>query len=226
MTRYDEGDVIDPVVDDLDPDTLKAVMHLIRGYSETSPSTPVSELSDYRMGKHRAYSAVMAVLSRWVEEIEEDVGGASSHRGYPEHGLDEERMNDLRDVLIPTNARLIQQILASSSGALSVVELAARNSISESSIRDHLRDLKDRDRPIVTSLDACESSVPRGIPERYYAVTKHGINLLRQAHLYHQIGALYDMYQSAELQLPDEESREVSLEDIEAYEHRPRPDWL
>jgi hypothetical protein len=34
------------------------------------------------------------------------------------------------------------------------------------------------------------------------------------------------MYEAAELELPDADERPVAIEDIEAYEHRPTPDWL
>lgn len=72
MVNYDEGDIIDPVEDDLDPDTLRAVQHVLRGYSETSPAKPPTELNEYRAGRHSAFSAVMAVLTDWLEEIEAD----------------------------------------------------------------------------------------------------------------------------------------------------------
>lgn len=75
MNEYEEGDVIDPIKDDLDPDTLRAVQHLLRGYSETSPSKPPSELTDYRKGRHNAFSAMMAVISSWLEDIEADSDG-------------------------------------------------------------------------------------------------------------------------------------------------------
>lgn len=103
----------------------------------------------------------------------------STDQELPDHEMDGDRTNDLRDILVPAKARLLQQILASTTGALSAVELAARNEITESTIRDHLRDLRNRDRPIVMSFEATESLVPNGIPCRYYAVTDYGIKLLK-----------------------------------------------
>lgn len=143
-----------------------------------------------------------------------------------EHNVDPDRLADLRAILVEPKARLLQQILASSTGALSAVELAARNEITESTIRDHLRDLSNRDPEIVAVLAAEESPVPNGIPRKYYAVTEYGINLLKQVNLYEQIGILYDMYEAAELELPDSDERPVTITDIEGYEHRPSPNWL
>lgn len=145
----------------------------------------------------------------------------------PEHETDTDRLGDLRAILTETKIRLLQQILASPTGAVSAVELAARNDITESTIRDHLRDLSQRDQPIIRTLDAeTDDSVPNGIPRKYYAVTEYGIDLLRQVGLYEQIGILYDMYEAADLELPDADERPVTIEDIEAYEHRPTPEWL
>jgi hypothetical protein len=72
MGEYEAGDVIDPEAEDLDPETLRALRHAIRGFSETSPAKPTTELSEYRAGRHSAFSAVMALLSVWLEETEGD----------------------------------------------------------------------------------------------------------------------------------------------------------
>lgn len=153
--------------------------------------------------------------------------GSNGSDDLPDHDIDIDRIDDLRDILNETKIRLLQQILASDTGALSAVELAARNRITESTIRDHLRDLDDRDEPIVTTLDAeTDDPVPNGIPRKYYAVTEYGIDLLKQIGLYEQVGILYDMYEAADLRLPDASDRPVTIEDIEEYEHRPSPGWL
>lgn len=145
----------------------------------------------------------------------------------PEHETDPDRLSDLRAILTETKVRLLQQILASPTGALSAVELAARNDITESTIRDHLRDLMERERPIIQPLEAeTDGRVPNGIPRKYYAVTEYGIGLLEQVGLYEQIGVLYDMYEAADLTLPAADERPVDINDIETYEHRPTPDWL
>lgn len=145
----------------------------------------------------------------------------------PVHDVDTELIGDLRVILSETKIQLLQQLHASPTGALSAVELAARNAITESTIRDHLRELTDRERPIVTTLDATTNEpVPNGIPWKYYSVTEYGISLLKQIGMYEQIGILYDMYEAADLRLPDADERPVTIETIEEYEHRPSPDWL
>lgn len=145
----------------------------------------------------------------------------------PDHGVDAARLTDLRSILTETKIRLLQQILASRTGALSAVELAARNEIAESTIRDHLRDLVEREQPIVTVLEPTTSDpVPNGIPRKYFAVTEHGVDLLNQVSLYEQIGVLHDVYEAADLELPNADERPVTIEDIETFEHRPSPDWL
>jgi len=163
---------------------------------------------------------IASAAARGVEERGET-------NGVPEHDVDSSRLVDLREILTTTKLRLLQQILASPTGALSAVELAARNIITESTIRDHLRELANRDEPIVKTLDPeTNDPVPNGIPRKYYAVTEYGIGLLKQVGMYDQIGILYDIYEAADLQLPSADDRTVSIEDIEDYPHRPSPDWL
>jgi predicted ArsR family transcriptional regulator len=141
--------------------------------------------------------------------------------------LDADYLADLRVILTRPKVRLLQQILASPTGALSAVELAARNEITESTIRDHLRDLENRDEPVVTTLEVdIEGRVPNGVPRKYVAVTEYGVNLLKQVGLYEQIGIIYDMYEAADLKLSDIADRSISIADIETYPHRPEPDWL
>lgn len=143
------------------------------------------------------------------------------------HDIDTDRIEDLRDILNETKIRLLQQILASKTGALSAVELAARNTVTESTIRDHLRELSDRDEPIVMTLEIDTANpVPNGIPRKYYAVTEYGISLLQQVNMYDQIGVLYDMYEAADLRLPNADDRPANIETIEDYPHRPKPEWL
>lgn len=72
MEDYEDGEVVDPKTDNLDLETLWAIQHVVRGYSETSPAKSPTELTEYRRGKHDAFSAVMALLSGWIDKIEED----------------------------------------------------------------------------------------------------------------------------------------------------------
>jgi len=142
------------------------------------------------------------------------------------HDLDENRLRDLQVVLSPVKLRIMQQILASSTGALSMPEFAVRNEITESTIRDHVRDLCDREQQIVTMLEPDVSPVPNGYPRKYAAVTSYGVELLKQVGQYEQVGVLYDMYEAAELSFPESRASSVSLEEIESFEHRPEPEWL
>jgi len=177
------------------------------------------------VAKHKVPGGELVCMSKEIASARGEEG--SNGPGAPGHDVDTDRIADLRDILNETKIRLLQQILASRTGALSAVELAARNMITESTIRDHLRELADRDDPIVTTLDTeTDDPVPNGIPRKYYAVTEYGIDLLKQVGLYEQAGILYDMYEAADLRLPDAADRPVSIEDIEEYEHRPSPDWL
>lgn len=144
------------------------------------------------------------------------VEGASGAEG----AFDEERMQDLRELLEPRKVKLLQQILATEWGSLSPVELAARNpDVSQSTVRDHLRSMAGRDRPFVVKLeDESQKHAGGDLPWTYYAVTEYGIELLEQAGLYDSISLLYQAYDAAE---PPEEIRHV-----EAYDGRPTPDWL
>lgn len=151
--------------------------------------------------------------------------GASAE-DLPEHDVDERRLEDLRRILNPTKLRIIQQILASPTGALSAPELAARNTITDSTIRDHLQALRNCDPQIVTSLEPSESPVPHGIPRRYFAVTEYGVGLLKQTGFYEPVGMLFDAYEAADLSLPHTDGHPRSIEEIEEYQYRPEPDWL
>lgn len=180
------------------------------------------------VAKHKVVARQLVNMPEEIAPVSAGDEGESNGPGnVPNHDVNTDRIGDLRDILNETKIRLLQQILASRTGALSAVELAARNQITESTIRDHLSELADRDKSIVTTLDAeTDDPVPNGIPRKYYAVTEYGIDLLKQVGLYEQIGILYDMYEAADLQLPDAEDRPVNIEEIEEYEHRPSPDWL
>ena len=121
------------------------------------------------------------------------------------------------------DARLLQQLLSSSTGALSLPELRARNTTRTDELQEQLTDLLHTDPPLITTLRA-DPPVPTGIPGTYYAVTEDGITLLKQAGLYEQIGILHDLYSAADLTCPDASS--VSIDEIESYDGRPTPEWL
>lgn len=117
----------------------------------------------------------------------------------------------------PQTLRLLQQILASEWSSLSTRELAYRNpDVSESTVRDHLREMATRDRSLVMKLEA--ETREQNVPWTYYAVTEYAIDLLEKLGAYEGISVLCQMYEQME--------RTTDIEQIEAFEYRPTPDWL
>lgn len=158
-----------------------------------------------------------------------DVGGDSAggvvdvaetdDGGVPTPNYDDERLADCRYVLQPTRLRLLQQILATDWGSLSPAELAFRNpETAESTIRDHLREMTQRERPITAKLTVADGERRQGVPRTFYAVTEYGVELLQSVGAYEGISMLYQMYENADR--PDEIRR------VEDFERRPEPDWL
>lgn len=132
--------------------------------------------------------------------------------------LDEDRLRDKREILNPKKLRILQQLLANDWGCLSPREVAYRNSdLTESTVRDHLRDLSTRNRPFTTKLVVDKADREEGIPWTYYAVTEYGIELLQEVGVYEGISVLYEMY--AELDRED-------IQEIENFDNRPNPSWI
>lgn len=139
--------------------------------------------------------------------------------GVSPPSYDEDRLIDLRYVLQPTRLRLLQQILATDWGSLSPTELSFRNpDISESTIRDHLREMTNRDRPTTAKLTVESGQRERNVPRTFYAVTEYGIELLEAVGMYDGISLLYQLYENVE--------RPAEIARIEQFDHRPEPDWL
>lgn len=156
----------------------------------------------------------------------DDPGGGSVHTTEPDdsppdtelRAFDTERVEDKRAILEPTHLRLLQQMLATEWGSLSAPELAYRNTdLSESTVRDHLREMADRQRPFVVKLTVEDGKREQGLPWTFYAVSEYGIELLKEVGAYDGITVLYQMY--------DRMEREP-IEQIEQFDHRPVPDWL
>lgn len=132
-------------------------------------------------------------------------------------GYDEERLADMRTVLEPRTLRILQQLLASDTGALSPKEVAFRNpDVTESTIRDHLRMLTEEG--LAEKLEPDVESIPNAIPRTYYAVSEYGIELLKQVGIYDGVAILYQVYQQMD--------RPEKIRAIEGWEHRPVPDWV
>ncbi|MFC4551796.1 MULTISPECIES: hypothetical protein [Halorussus] len=64
----DGDDVIDPA--GLDPETLRQVEQAVRGFRMSDPDEQYADLSEYESGRHDAYSSVLAMLSKWLDEQE------------------------------------------------------------------------------------------------------------------------------------------------------------
>lgn len=133
-------------------------------------------------------------------------------------GFDEGRVKDMRAILRPTHLRLLQQILATRWGSLSAPELAHRNAdLQESTIRDHLREMANRQRPFLVKMRVEEEHRKKGIPWTFYAVSEYGIELLKDLGVYEGVTVLYQMYERMDT---DE------IAEIENFDHRPTPDWI
>lgn len=128
---------------------------------------------------------------------------------------DEQRLADMRTVLKPRTLRILQQPLASETGALSPKEVAFRNpDVTESTVRDHLRTLTEQG--LTEKLEPDVDSIPNTIPRTYYAVSEYGVELLKQVGMYDGVAILYQVYE--QLDRPEE------IRTIEEWEHRPVPD--
>lgn len=125
----------------------------------------------------------------------------------------EDELEDLRLILDQTRTVLLQQILAHDSGVLCRAELEARNpDIKTSTLQYHIDTLVENG--IIAKLDAPENK--RDLPSVFYAVSEHGIGLLKRADLYDEIAIWNQVY--SEVPVPDD------LQKIEEMD-RPEPDW-
>ncbi|ELZ21084.1 hypothetical protein C475_19038 [Halosimplex carlsbadense 2-9-1] len=125
----------------------------------------------------------------------------------------EDELEDFRTLLDRTRLIIVQQTLAHDSGVLCRAELAARNpDVNESTLQYHLDTL------VVRGLLTKEtpSETKRDLPSVFYAVSKRGIDLLKQLNLHDEIAVWNDLYSS--ISTPDE------LRQIEAMD-RPEPEW-
>lgn len=130
----------------------------------------------------------------------------------------EERLEAMRELLQEHNLRIVQQLLASDTGALSPKEVAFRNKsiIAESTVRDHLRELAKKG--FVEKLEPDVESIPNTMPQTFYAASPVAIKLLQEMGLWENLGMLYQIYNS--LERPEE------IQQIERWEGRPKPDWI
>lgn len=65
-----EPETINP--DDLDQETLAAGEWATRGFEPLEGERRYNELDNYQQGRHEALSAVLAILFRWQDEMDEE----------------------------------------------------------------------------------------------------------------------------------------------------------
>ena len=136
-------------------------------------------------------------------------------------GYDEQQLEDQRAVLEPTRLKIMQTILATEWGSLSAPEIAVRVSVSESTVRDRLREMVERERPFVKKYVVAEEAREQNVPWTFFGVTEYGADLLKEVGMYDVITALYQLY--SRLDYGEEADR---IRRIEKFENRPNPDWL
>jgi hypothetical protein len=124
-----------------------------------------------------------------------------------------------------TDLRLIQQIIAHESGALSVEELDYRNTdLGRDQIHDRLESLQKTG--VVTALPA--DPVRADMPNKFWAVTEQGIEELRTRSPSEQDGILHDASSAAEIMsaADDALNRSERIKNIERFDGRPSiPEW-
>jgi len=103
---------------------------------------------------------------------------------------------DIQFALQEVRTVLLQQILATETGLLSVAELHYRNrgedDITEENVRYHLREMAARD--IVTKQKVPNGQRVRDLPTTFFGVTDYGEAILEQANLLAESGLWAEMY--------------------------------
>lgn len=163
-----------------------------------------------------------------VLELGETVGSSPGFSGAAAEGVaaseqveelyDEDRLAAMRELLQEHYLRIVQQLLASDTGALSPKEVAFRNEgiIAESTVRDHLHSLHENG--YIVKLEPDVDSIPNTMPRTFYAASEFTIDLLKELGLWENLGMLYQIYDA--FQRPDD------IKAIEDWDDRPVPDWI
>lgn len=107
---------------------------------------------------------------------------------------------DIQFALQEVRTVLLQQILATETGLLSVAELRYRNrgedDITEENVRYHLREMAARD--IVTKQKVPNGQRVRDLPTTFFGVTEYGETILEQANLLAESELWAEMYEQME----------------------------
>lgn len=108
--------------------------------------------------------------------------------------------DDLQFALQEVRTLLLQQILATETGLLSVAELEYRNrgedDINKENIRYHLRKMAERD--IVAKEKVPSGQRVRDLPNTFFTVTDYGEAILEQANLLAESDLWTEMYEQME----------------------------
>jgi len=149
-----------------------------------------------------------------MSEESADVRPGEGRDAFEPESPDGDRIDRMRTVLDETRLRLLQQILAHDSGALSVEELDYRNTdLAERTIDYHLRQLEDEE--VVRRLKV--EGGRNDLPNTFWAVTPTGVDLLKRLGFYEEVAVLSEADDALE--------RTDRIGEIEAYDRRPEPDW-
>lgn len=127
----------------------------------------------------------------------------------------EHEVDAMRGLLDAGRFQIIQQLIASDTGALSVPEIMFRSDRAESTIRAHLSKLEEDG--YVTRLEPTVETVPRDMPSVFYTVTPKTLYFIRRVGLWDVHGMLYQLYDSLE--------RTDKVAKIEEWDGRPIPEW-
>ena len=129
------------------------------------------------------------------------------------------RIDSQDAVLESSRLRILQAILATQSGSLTIPEIAYRVQRSESEVHAFLEEMMARERPFVVALEVPVENREPGIPSTFYAATEYAMELLKDVGMYDAITILYQVYERME-------DRPEEVEAIREFEHRPSPHWL
>ena len=122
-----------------------------------------------------------------------------------------ERREVLQSVIQDTRFAIVQTILSHPEQLPSRREIAFANpNKSESTIREHIQDLQDKD--IITEVTLADDQRSRDLPRKFYGVTTYGYKFLEDHRLISSEETLREVYK-----------RTKKPDVIERYEEAPRP---
>jgi hypothetical protein len=212
-TWYRHG-IMSPILEDID---FELDIPNLNPSSNISPEMFGTNMQTNTENNEEVDRAIRQINSK-LEAIESTSEETTSVIDVVNNLHNRKNLESKRKLLEKHNLRIVQQLLASDTGALSPKEVQFRNRgiISESTVRDHLRNLTEEE--FTKKLEPDVESIPNEMPRTFYAASLFTIELLQEMGLWENLGMLYQIYDS--LERPDEIRR------IEEWEERPTPDWM